>query len=763
MTKNIFLTAVFCCFLNFIFGQTDPSFQPPNSKSKIPSVEAVFIAPKVDNLVEHNLAKVAVEETEDKMLRFGKELDVNVDFFSMAEQFVQPNGRTIYQLGISAKTAKSINLILNDFQLAIDARLFLTDRYAEEYIGAYTAANNNEARVLGTELIKSDFVYLVLDEPAFSSAPSTFTLATIVHGFVDLETLAKGLNTSGNCHYDVNCAIGTGYELQRNSVAMIIIGGSLCTGSLVHNTSGTVKPYLLSARHCGTNPTNWVFRFRWEAPLGGTSCATTSPSADGPQNMTLNGAVLKAQNSSSDFVLVHLNTPPNPAWGIYYNGWDNTDMSNVSKGISIHHPDGDIKKISIEENALAQQTITFLGLPNHTWMISDWDYGVTEPGSSGSPLFNQDKRLIGVLSGGTASCSGTSDNGQPDYYGRFGYAWDNSASISGRLKDWLDSTGTGATIIDGIDPAIGTETVDASISSVSGFPNSKCDSIAYPNFILLNSGTDTLNEVVFSYGFVGSSPQNYTWTGSLPTYGQATVSLPFIQIPVGNSDFEVHVLSANSSVDLNPLNDEISLALYRLQDDFTARLSLDLDCYGSETTWFLKDSMGNKIYEGGPYMDSTPGLIEMDLCLSYACYQMVIRDEYGDGLSGCDASDGGNGSYTLTNLNDGMILAEITEANANFGSENTQNFCTSVNSLSEVQLENLITIFPNPGKENLKIHANNLNLQEIQLWTVTGQKVFQQTVNGNQVNIHTNQLPKAFYLVKITTDKGELIQRWIKQ
>lgn len=746
-----------------LLAQMDATKTPPNHKEKIPACTAEFVVPKVNNEIEKALAAENQLESGDKMMRFGKEMPVDLNFKEWAQVFTQPNGTKVYQLGISSPTAKSINLILEQFYLGEGARLFLTDRFSNRYVGAYTSANNNEAEILGTELLKSEYLVVVLEEPLEAQNTSRFTIRTIVHGFEDLEEMAKGLNTSGDCHYDVNCPIGAGYEMQRNSVAMMVNGGGFCTGSLVNNTSGTIKPYFISARHCGINPSSWVFRFRWEAPSGGTSCATTSPSSNGPTTMNVNGGVLRAQNSNSDFVLVYLNAHPDPAWGVYYNGWDNTDSVTASKGIGIHHPDGDIKKISIEEQALNQQTITFQSAQNRTWMISDWDYGVTEPGSSGSPLFNQEKRLIGVLSGGTSACNGVTDNGESDFYGRFGYGWNNATTASGRLKDWLDSTNTGATIIDGVDPAIGNDLVDASLSSMVGFPESKCDSVVSPQFTLINSGSNNLTEVVFSYGFAGSGTQTYTWTGNLNTYGQAVITLPSIILPLGNGTFQLNVVSSNGSADVDISNNSLLKDFFRISPDFTAKLSLDLDCYGSETTWELTDMNNNILYKGGPYQDGMQGTLTYNLCLAYGCYNMTIRDAYGDGLSGCAAAAGGNGSYKLTNLNLGTTYAEITEANANFGNVNTQNFCQTYLGLDQVELQNLIQVFPNPGKNNLNIRAENVVIQQVRLYTVAGQEVLSQNFNGSEAEISASHLPAAFYFVKISTDKGELNQTWMKQ
>ena len=136
----------------------------------------------------------------------------------------------------------------------------------------------------------------------------------------------------------------------------------------------------MSARHCGTNPANWVFRFRWEAPVGQEKCAEIGDSGNGTENKNINGAILRADNNTSDFILTELNTAPSPAWGIYYNGWDRSDDNNVSAATTVHHPDGDIKKISRENDPLTQQTVTFVGAQNRTWVVNNWDMGSTEHG-----------------------------------------------------------------------------------------------------------------------------------------------------------------------------------------------------------------------------------------------------------------------------------------------------------------------------------------------------------------------------------------------
>ena len=173
-----------------------------------------------------------------------------------------------------------------------------------------------------------------------------------------------------------------------------------------------------------------------------------------PYDQTANGATLLASNSRSDFTLVSLDnlTPVlSNDWDLYFAGWDRSDNA-PSQSTGIHHPRGDVKKICRDNNAATKNTINFNGNANaKMWRIADWDIGVTEPGSSGSPLFDQNQRIIGQLCCGAAACNGTDDNDLFDHYGRLGISW-NGANASKRLSDWLDPGNTGAMTLNGKEP-----------------------------------------------------------------------------------------------------------------------------------------------------------------------------------------------------------------------------------------------------------------------------------------------------------------------
>jgi len=151
------------------------------------------------------------------------------------------------------------------------------------------------------------------------------------------------------------------------------------------------------------------------------------------------GATVIANNSASDFALLELDEAPfhlTPSLCLYYNGWDRSG-STPSNTTCIHHPAGDIKKISIDVDPLSSN--------GNLWRVNDWDTGTTEGGSSGSPLFDSNQRVVGQLYGGLASC----ENDLYDDFGKFSVSWNNSTDSRRRLRDWLDPLGTNPNTLNG--------------------------------------------------------------------------------------------------------------------------------------------------------------------------------------------------------------------------------------------------------------------------------------------------------------------------
>jgi hypothetical protein len=85
--------------------------------------------------------------------------------------------------------------------------------------------------------------------------------------------------------------------------------------------------------------------------------------------------------------LVELDQAPDPAWEVFYSGW-NRASGDFSSVVAIHHPGTDEKRISFENDPTTTTSYlqnTVPGAGTHIRVI-DWDEGTTEGGSSGLAL-----------------------------------------------------------------------------------------------------------------------------------------------------------------------------------------------------------------------------------------------------------------------------------------------------------------------------------------------------------------------------------------
>lgn len=150
----------------------------------------------------------------------------------------------------------------------------------------------------------------------------------------------------------------------------------------------------------------------------------------------------------SDFKLLLINESVPDSYNPYFVGWNISNEAST-EGVTIHHPQGDIKKISTYITPLL--STNWSGVPNTHWKViwaeTETNWGVTEGGSSGSPIFNDLGQLLGQLTGGDASCNYLTG---PDYYGKFWYSWDQCGNVdSTQLRPWLDPDNSGITALNG--------------------------------------------------------------------------------------------------------------------------------------------------------------------------------------------------------------------------------------------------------------------------------------------------------------------------
>ncbi|MCB1046353.1 MAG: trypsin-like serine protease [Calditrichaeota bacterium] len=448
----------------------------------------VFARPDVDALLLED-----EQEGKDVPLRFGTPHEVSFSPQDSGQWDTLADGTRIWRLALHCDGATSTNLIYENFLLPHGADFFVYTPDHATVLGAFTEFNNKPDGVFATQPLPGEDCVLEYVQPADVRFNPDFRVVSVIHGYRDIFGFARDAsrdyNDSGNCNNNVNCPEGTNWTEEINSVAMILTGGGfrVCTGAMINNVREDQTQYFLTANHCLGGETSWIFMFNYQSAGCGNQ--------DGPTTDTVQGAILRASHSDSDFALLELTEPIPFNYNVTYSGWDRRDQASTAS-VCVHHPSGDIKKISFDNDPVDNGT--WSGTPaNSHWHIAAWDDGTTEPGSSGSPLYNPNHQIVGQLHGGQANCS----NNVNDYYGKFSLSWDGHSGNNQQLKHWLDPDNTG------------TDTIGGSESNPTDRPN------------LLADGNQPLDpEDLLNPGFSGQFIVHLQNTGLLATGITGTLS-----------------------------------------------------------------------------------------------------------------------------------------------------------------------------------------------------------------------------------------------
>ena len=430
--KHLFLLLIIFLSLDIraqIITEKYPDAEYKKSNITIP----VFSFPEVDH--KAMLAEDKLESsTKDVPMRFAIAFDREIDLIEEGYTYIDKQGNSNWLIELNLPGAFGVGVLFSDFQIPDGAELFVFNEDQSSVNGAITSINNNSRKILHVTPVQGEKIYVLYTQPSNAAFKGILKIDIVTHLYRDVFHFDKNFGDSGSCNVNVSCAEGDPWADEIRAVAMIINenGNRWCTGALVNNTSLDGTPYLLTAEHCLpsdlTDVGVWSFIFNYISE----DC---SPSVNGLLGNSIFGSELRASNITNDFALLELDEAPPSDYDVYYSGWSRSTLL-ISSTTTIHHPSGDVMKISGDDDAPVLSAYLG-GAGSDYWKISDWDYGTTEGGSSGSPLFNPSGKIIGQLRGGFASCS----NDLADYYGAFHKSWNVGSIASARLMDWLDPSG----------------------------------------------------------------------------------------------------------------------------------------------------------------------------------------------------------------------------------------------------------------------------------------------------------------------------------
>ena len=413
-------------------------------------------------------------------LRIGRVEPVKLSMSNAGRTDRMANGDIVWRLGFHSEGAFAMDLSFANFNIPEGAELYVYNADRSFTIGKFTSANIMEGNTFFTQDVSGDEIYVEYFEPHNVDFQGTFEIEDV--GICDRNIFGhmKGAigDAEGDCHIDVVCPEAAGWTDQINSVVCYTYREGqyiyMCSGAMINNTKQDHRPYVYSAAHCySNNATNYTFYFNYQV----NTCGGTY----GNYSQTATGAVRRAMgdiDKSSDFLLLEITGQLSPAWRdrVYFAGWDRS-TSVPSTGIAIHHPGGDWKKVSIPKgvgrNSLRPRFWEV------SWKTGSNNQGTTEQGSSGSPLFNASKRIVGSLSHGTSSCFyideySVGPSGK-DYYGQLAYSWTNgnTSNSAAKLQPWLAPGNANIMSLNGIyySEATHIDSPEIQIPTIKVFPN----------------------------------------------------------------------------------------------------------------------------------------------------------------------------------------------------------------------------------------------------------------------------------------------------
>ncbi len=477
----------------------------------------------------------------------------NNNQFAASAQFIQKinyhNGwkkqgsQLEWALQINAEHAKSINLNLTSVPQDPLFKVYFSDPSKTQSYGPLKPdANGN----IWTPVINGNVAVLSITKPHNIKATNDLKIAKVNLGFRDFNSL----NNQQGCTLDTVCDEASEIQSQARSVARYtVLGQTVCTGTLVNNTNLDRTPYFLTAQHCNltvsTAPST-VFYWGYQASI-------CNGDRDGSLEQVSFGATLRAKDNATDLALLELYEVPPSEFTPFWSGWDNS-RSAVSQSYSIHHPQGLEKSVAFNFDPL---TITngYSHLEDanaNFWRVNNWNLGSTTSGSSGAGLWNSNNQLIGILTGGDATC----DNPlAPDWYAQLAAQWSLNSWKHAQLKNWLAPDNSDVNHITGID------TCEVEVGSIVLEPSSPAINELI-NFTYQNDNTEQqTTEIQWDFNNDG----NYDATGESVSFSYEFLYQGKLRVKVSHAEtcsliFTQNININNNGVEQFPLDRRLSSA-----------------------------------------------------------------------------------------------------------------------------------------------------------------------------------------------------------
>lgn len=758
------INALFCLFVLGVFSFIQPISAQSLEGSLPPSYHSALM---YANVAETQVARADASFIADATANHDKSgmyviaqlKDADISPLNQGTWDMLEDGRMIWRVMITGAGAKGLALHFDRFNLPQGGELYVYDRDRTQLLGGYNHKDNTGDNGFAIGMIVGQTVIVEYVAPALLTPGEKKAILNeeivvpdihisqvsyIFRGISDLE-MTKDIGDSESCEVNINCPEGDDWQVLKRSVVRIYVvegnSGGWCSGTLINNLASDGTPYILTANHCGPNATaanfnQWTFYFNLEY----TSCSGTTQATSHSRT----GCTMKAYgsiNGGSDFYLLQLNQAPDNSWNPIYAGWrrDNT-AATVATGI--HHPAGDVKKIS---SSTTISTGSYSGCASSAhWKIADWrqtttNLGVTEGGSSGSALFDQNGYLVGTLTGGAASCSYPHN----DYYGKLYYHWDqNGSSNDQRAQPWLDPNNTGRNVCPLYDPNNPDDTtgiVDPGTPDDPDTPDDPsvpgdCRKLHYPLH-----GTLTVYRTPDDGYLAGTNSHHDLAKADYFTKDSTTEYIINIKMNIGQ-------ISGNGNV------------TFCVWSDNNGSPGTIL---GRQTV-SISDILAHCFQEPDPQMPSSYSSLNN----RYICNFNTAVPVSGNFFAGVMLPSTGSFALVTNTSNEAANTGWEMKRDSSWvayddpsswGISLTHAFfpqiCDVPNATNiEENGNDDIVIYPNPTSENITIRMKDSDMQNrtIQVYDYSGKRIqAEQTISGNEITVHLSHCATGMYLIVI--------------
>jgi hypothetical protein len=377
-------------------------------------------------------------------------INANIDITREKPDFIQQGLK--YSIKLKVKGAKFLSLFFDDIDIAQGSEMYIYNPKENILVGPINNENYGKSSHLLTGIITGDELIITLIEDVRVLGKSKVHLGKIYSGGEE-TTNYGGLGLALGCNINAKCPEGLPFSDQSDAVTLVLIptpdGLVTCSASLINNACQNLKPNLLTAFHCLDFPrdgvlspdekadvNNWSFVFQYRSP----NCSNIDGS-----DITIVGSKLISAWNQTDYALLELNSKPYLGSGIKYAGWSRTGQTPTSS-FGFHHPRGDIMKVSLDGDAATQFTWDNIkkggfspSTTNAYWQVDfDANKGTIEEGSSGSPLFDQNKRVVGQLRGNQLKKDDVDFcTDRRAHYGRLDLSWNGGGTSTSQLSSSL--------------------------------------------------------------------------------------------------------------------------------------------------------------------------------------------------------------------------------------------------------------------------------------------------------------------------------------